>query len=136
MCLTCEQKKLLKKAKGKKMKLVIVADCYNCSKTFKESDLVWSDQWCGKVCKECYYKEEDQVECVQCGEMCNDWVKLADGTLCCEECYTDEECGMCGEKIIWDNICDDVGAEIFDKYLEEHDNGDCCAACMKKIVGE
>jgi len=48
--------------KKKKIKLVIMADCYNCSKSFKESELVWSEEWCGKVCQECYDEEESEDE--------------------------------------------------------------------------
>ena len=54
-----QQKTMLKK---KKIKLVIMCDCYNCSKSFKESELVWSEEWCGKVCQECYDEEESEDE--------------------------------------------------------------------------
>ena len=84
MCLTCEQKTMLKK---KKIKLVIMADCYNCSKSFKESELVQSEMWCGKVCQECYDEEEesDDETCPTCGNH-------YDECETCECCPNDAKC--------------------------------------------
>ena len=150
MCLTCEQKTMLKK---KKIKLVIMADCYNCSKSFKESELVWSDVWCGKVCQECYDEEEsedeesedeeeDLLECAKCIKKIvrdsedHDFCHInGDDELICVDCILAKKCDC--------ENCDDEEEEgcVENRYvcskcdfMTRNDDPDCskCGAtcCM------
>lgn len=120
--------------KKKKIKLVIMADCYNCSKSFKESELVWSEEWCGKVCQECYDEEEsddeesedededeDLLECAKCPKKIvrdsedHDFCHInGDDELICVDCVLAKKCDC--------ENCDD----------EEDEDAEYCVKCNAK----
>jgi hypothetical protein len=142
MCFTAQQKKMIKKAKAGKLVLRIMANCANCSEDFEEKTMLEGDQWDGKVCQDCFMKspEEEEMDCVMCGEYFaqGNMTEIKDDQWCCEKCYEENgcECWKCGEKIIEDIENEEVDCYTHTYYLENCDDGDCCATCMAEIVYE
>lgn len=137
--LTEAQKRAIKRSRAGKVKLVIVDKCYTCQKEFPVKDLKDSGRrWHGKKCEECLMKEQEDVECVICGEMKSGWVECKGGNYCCDECFAEvgTRCWRCRSDIIPEIESEEMNCDTHAYYFEHCDNGDCCADCMQEIVEE
>lgn len=80
------------------------------------------------------------MDCVMCGEYFaqDKMTEIKGDQWCCEECYEENgcECWKCGEKIVEDIENEEVDCYTHTYYLENCDDGDCCATCMEEIVEE